>query len=313
MDAVIECFDRAPRWGLDMIALYPTTYSRISAWARENGFSVSEARLRYAQFGVLQSIAGSKVLSNVLVFKGGNALDFVWQPNRSTIDLDFSSRDAGLTVERIRRFLEPSLQQVSTASGTLYRVQRVRQQPPGAGRSFITFDLSIGYALTDDPRNRHFIEVGAPSRASIPVEISLNEPICAAEEIDMDSANTLQVSTQEDIAAEKLRALLQQVPRNRTRPQDVLDIAISLQIGAYLRPEIVARFLLEKAAARNIEVSLERFLDLELWQRAEQGYAELERTTRTLFIPFADAKQRVLAFVQILPLPRTMPEGVCES
>ena len=286
-----------------MITLFPTTFSEISTWARENRFPVSEARLRYSQFGILQSIAGSKVLSNALVFKGGNALDFVWQPNRSTRDLDFSSRDAGLTVERIREFFEPSLQRVSTASGTLYRIQRVKQQPPGVGRSFITFDLSIGYALPDDSRNQHLIKNGAPSLATIPVEISLNEPICAAEDISMGSANALQVSTQEDIVAEKLRALLQQVPRNRTRPQDVLDIAVSLRSGTDLRPEIVADFLLQKAMSRNIEVSLKLFLAAELWQRAEQGYAEMEQTTRTQFIPFREAKERVLAFVRVLPLP----------
>lgn len=285
-----------------MITLYPTNFSEISAWAKENRFPISEARFRYAQYGLLQSIAGSKILSSALVFKGGNALDFVWQPNRSTRDLDFSSRDADLTVERIREFFEPSLQRVSTATGTLYRIQRIKQQPPGEGRSFITFDLSVGYALPDDPRNKQLVRNGSPSLANIPVEISLNEPICATQDVDMGSANPLQVSTQEDIVAEKLRALLQQVPRNRMRPQDVLDIAVGLRDGAHLRPEVVSVFLLQKAASRNIEVSLQRFLVEELWQRAEQGYAELERTTRTTFIPFGEAKEIVLAFLRELPL-----------
>jgi predicted nucleotidyltransferase component of viral defense system len=286
-----------------MIALYPTTFSEISLWAKENRFPVSEARFRYAQFGILQSVAGSKVLSSALVLKGGNALDFVWQPNRSTRDLDFSSRDADLTVEQIREFFEPSLQRVSTTTGVLYRIQRLKQQPPGVGRSFITFDLSVGYALPDEPRNQQLIRNGSPSLANIPVEISLNEPICATQDVDMGSANGLQVSTQEDIVAEKLRALLQQVPRNRTRPQDVLDIAVSLRGGAHLRPDIVTVFLLQKAASRNIEVNLKLFLAEELWKRAEQGYAELERTTRTTFIPFGQAKELVLAFVRILPIP----------
>jgi predicted nucleotidyltransferase component of viral defense system len=80
-----------------MSVLYPTTFGEIHIWAKEQGIPVSEARVRYAQFGILQSIAGSKFLSNALVFKGGSALDLVWQPNRSTLDLDFSSRDANLT------------------------------------------------------------------------------------------------------------------------------------------------------------------------------------------------------------------------
>jgi len=285
-----------------LISRYPISFSTIAAWAAENKVPVSEARRRFAQYGILQSIAGSQVLSSSLVFKGGNALDCIWQPNRSTIDLDFSSRDSGLTVNRIRAFFEPSLQRVSAASGTLYRLQRIEQQPPGEGRSFITFNVSIGYALADDIRNQQRIGEGRPSLASIPVEISLNEPICAAEEIELASANLLQVSTQEDIIAEKLRALLQQVPRNRTRPQDVLDIVVALKRGAHLRPDVVADFLLRKASSRNVEVSMDLFQAEGLWSRAEQGYAELQDTARDLFVPFEDAKKTLLAFVGTLPL-----------
>jgi Asp-tRNA(Asn)/Glu-tRNA(Gln) amidotransferase C subunit len=217
----------------------------------------------------------------------------VWQPNRSTLDLDFSSRDPDLTIERLRGYFEPSLQRVSSASGTLYRVQKIGKQPPGEDRSFVTFTVSIGYALADDARNQQRIQNGEFSKARIPVEISLNEPICAIQEIDMESSNALQVSTEEDIFAEKLRALLQQIPRNRTRPQDVLDIAVNLSTGNKLRPDVVADYLHRKAAARNVEVSLQRFEDDELWSRAEQDYIALESTTRTLFIPFISAKELV--------------------
>jgi hypothetical protein len=188
------------------------------------------------------------------------------------------------------------------ASGTQYRLQRLEQQPPGEGRSFITFNVSVGYALPDDLRNQQRIAKGRPSLANIPVEISLNEPICAAVEIELASANLLQVSTHEDIIAEKLRALLQQVPRNRTRPQDVLDIAVALTRCARLRPEVVADFLLRKAASRKVEVSINLFEAEELWSRAEQGYSELQGTARDLFVPFADAKKTLLAFIRTLPL-----------
>jgi hypothetical protein len=57
-------------------------------------------------------------------------------------DLDFSSRDSAITVDRIGAFFEPSLQRVSTASGTLYRLQRLDQQPPGEGRSLTIFEIN---------------------------------------------------------------------------------------------------------------------------------------------------------------------------
>lgn len=52
---------------------------------------VSEARRRFAPYAVLRAIGSSARLSEPLAFKGGDALDFVWSPNRSTIDLDFSA------------------------------------------------------------------------------------------------------------------------------------------------------------------------------------------------------------------------------
>jgi predicted nucleotidyltransferase component of viral defense system len=69
---------------------YPLSFRELSIWSAENSISIGETRVRFAQYGVLMSVAQSRTLRDVLVFKGGNALDFVWQPNRSTTDLDFS-------------------------------------------------------------------------------------------------------------------------------------------------------------------------------------------------------------------------------
>lgn len=69
---------------------YPSTFAMVRVWAGANRISVAEARKRFAQYAILSAIAGSRFLGSALVFKGGNALDFIWQPNRSTTDLDFS-------------------------------------------------------------------------------------------------------------------------------------------------------------------------------------------------------------------------------
>ena len=285
-----------------MLSRYPASFSGIKIWAAENRVPLHQARTRFAQYGILQSIAGSRVLSNTWVFKGGNALDFIWQPNRSTVDLDFSSREANLNVALIRQYLEPSLQRTAKMTGTLYRLQKMIQQPPGPNKTFITFLVVVGYALSDDLKNQARVKSSLPSLAAIPVEISINEPICASEAVDVQSSNTLQVSTEEDIVAEKLRALLQQIPRNRHRPQDVLDIGVLLARGTHLRPDVVAAYLKNKAASRNVQVSLDLFRADELWVRASENYDALKDTTRELFIPFTDAKQAVLRFVEMLPL-----------
>ena len=282
---------------------YPASLRGIGEWASSNGMTVAEAKFRFAQYGILQAVADSRTLSRVLAFKGGNALDFVWQPNRSTKDLDFSSKDSTLTAEQIRIFLTPSLERVSRSMGVLYRVQKMEQQPPGPNRSFITFEGMIGYALPEDRRNRLLIQRDEKSNATVPLDVSLNEPICRIVEVDIASSNPLQVCQLEDIVAEKLRALLQQPLRNRCRPQDVLDICVAVQENPALDLNLTAEFLLEKASARNVPVSREAFHREEIRRRAFEGYNELRETTRRAFTEFDEAFAIVLGLVDGLPLP----------
>jgi len=281
---------------------YPTSLRGIGEWAASNSMRVAEAKFRFAQYGVLQAVADSRTLSQILAFKGGNALDFIWQPNRSTRDLDFSSQDSTLTADRLRTFLTPSLDRVSRSTGVLYRVQRMEQQPPGPDRSFITFDGAIGYALPEDRRNRQLIEKNTSSRATVPLDVSLNEPICGVVEIDIASSNPLQVCQLEDIVAEKLRALLQQPLRNRHRPQDVLDIAVAVKGNPDLDISLTAEFLLKKAKARNVPVSRAAFHQDEIRSRALEGYNELRETTRNAFIEFEGAFSIVMGVVDRMPL-----------
>lgn len=179
----------------------------------------------------------------------------------------------------------------------------MEQQPPGPNRSFITFEGKIGYALPDDRRNRQLIQHGKSSYATVPVDVSLNEPICRIVEVDIASSNPLQVCQLEDIVAEKLRALLQQPLRNRRRPQDVLDICVAVQENPDLDLNLTAEFLLEKAKARNVPVSRAAFQHEEIRRRAFEGYNELRETTRRAFVEFEEAFAIVLSFVDGLPLP----------
>lgn len=148
------------------------------------------------------------------------------------------------------------------------------------------------------------MENNQPSPHIIPIEISINEPICDSTVFTIDeNCAPLRVSTREDIVGEKLRALLQQPIRRRTRPQDLLDIALVVQRNPDLDRDQVAAFLLAKAAARNVPVSRAAFRDLEVVERAAVGYDELEATTRSIFIPFDDALTTVLGLVDELSFP----------
>ncbi len=290
-----------------MTLQYPESYAAISSWALWNNVPPSVARRRFAQYAVLHAIASSRLLNTILVFKGGNALDFVWQPNRSTIDLDFSA-DMKQTTSAfdelvLGQLLRRSLDASGRVLGVTFVVHSVKRQPPGEGKTFISFAASIGYALEDDTGNRRRIEQSKPSKAVIPVEISMNEPICADILVEIDGVRQLRVCTIEDIVAEKLRALLQQPLRNRNRRQDLLDIAVALRSGPHLDHARVADFLLEKANARDVRVSRAAFHRPEISAYAHEGYQQLQANTRVLFIPFEEALALVYAFIDTLPIP----------
>jgi len=287
--------------------LYPTSFASIRAWATEHSISLTEARVRFAQYAVLRAVTDSRVLSSVLVFKGGNALDFIWQPNRSTQDLDFSADlsapGASLDAPRLQGLLQGSLATVERLLGLTLRVHSVRQQPPGPDKTFVTYQVRIGYALPDEDKLRALMAAGRPSSQIIPMEVSLNEPICADANVNLSGTHALRVSTIEDIVAEKLRALLQQPIRNRGRRQDLLDITVIVRSGQPLDLDRVAEFLLRKAAARNVPVSRAAFHNPEILERAARDYPELRSTTRVLFIPFDEAREALYGLIEALAIP----------
>jgi predicted nucleotidyltransferase component of viral defense system len=290
---------------------YPLSFETIPAWAAAQHISVAEARTRFAQYAILCAVAGSRTLAAILVFKGGNALDFVWQPNRSTRDLDFSVDMAALrepiVMEHLAELFARSLAVSTRETGVALQVQSVRQQPPGPEKTFVTYEVRVGYALSDEESLLDRMRGGQPSTRVIPLEISINESISADEIVALDATHRLRVSTIEDIVAEKLRALLQQRLRNRQRPQDLLDIAVVLKGTSELDPDRVARFLLTKARARGVTVSRTAFHHPEVARRAYSDYDALLLTTRAAFIPAEEALSILYAFVDTLPIPEIDP------
>lgn len=289
---------------------YPTAFAEVATWATENGVTVPEARRRFAQYAILNAIASSRSLRRFLVFKGGNALDFIWSPNRSTLDLDFSVDMTKLEGQDIiEAELLSLLSRALDLSGRELRitaaVHSVKRQPPGEGMTWVTYKAKIGYALLDDAKNRTRLEAGQPSTLVVPVEISINEPIGDDRSLTLSGEKSLRVSTPEDIVAEKLRAFLQQKGeiRNRQRPQDLLDIAYLLRRSQTLNLRDVSRFLLVKSKARNVPVSKAAFQDPELVERASYGYDDLKDTVRANFVPFEEALELLYGLVSQLEIP----------
>jgi len=181
---------------------YPRAFQDVGRWAKENGVTVQEARVRFAQYGILRAVSDSRQLSAKLVFKGGNALDFVWSPNRSTKDLDFSATDP-LEGDELRLLLQESLSAMSRKLGTSYSIHSVKRQPPSLDATFVTYAVSVGYALTDETNLRRRIELGNTSPLVIPLDVSINEVVCEDEPVETAGVYKLRVSSCEDIVADE--------------------------------------------------------------------------------------------------------------
>jgi hypothetical protein len=210
----------------------------------------------------------------------------------------------------LKTSLDPTLRGVTAELGVMLLIHRIDKQPPGLDKTFATYTIKVGYALQDQRTLIARIASGLKSSQMIPVEISVNEPICADETIELVASKRLRVCTVEDIVAEKLRALLQQPIRNRQRRQDLLDIAILLTEHLNLDPIRITDFLQRKAAARGVPVSRGAFRNLDVLERAHVDYDVLETTTRNVFVSYDEACAIVLAFTDSLPIPEHIQSSI---
>jgi predicted nucleotidyltransferase component of viral defense system len=287
---------------------YPTSVDELAAWAKQHATTATEARQRFVQFVVLASISSSPAFGSMVAFKGGNALRFVYANLRSTLDLDFSA-EAGFPDEpiEIRRLMDAVLKAEVARYRVKARCQTIHRKPPGREKTTPTYSLKLGYQLPGDRSYQNFEEyaaVGKPFSSVVEVEISLNDVFCETEEHTLSSTTKpIRVCTLDDIIAEKLRALLQQVPRNRSRPQDVYDVASTVRrYGPTMDRVKVASFLARKSEARGIVATRGAFNDA-VREKAAIGYDDEVRPFTTQFIPFDEAWAEVLRFVAGLGLP----------
>src|SRR5947207_3368064 len=123
--------------------LHPLSLEELEPWRRRYGVTGEEARTRFVQFVALESIASDVPLRDVLNFKGGNALRFVYGNPRSTLDLDFT---AGAALpdeeEQIRSALDRALLRGGKLFGIKLKCQRVDRKPPKKKATLPTYDVA---------------------------------------------------------------------------------------------------------------------------------------------------------------------------
>lgn len=283
------------------MSLYPKTVIEINEWARSQGTTSSEGRVRFMQFAILACLSKYRYTNERMALKGGNALRFIFGSSRSTADLDFSSLDDQLDDEGIIRTHINTALRINSARMQYKAACQSIQKQPKKGTLFPTYQIKIGYSLYGDRGYDDFDPSVRASAEVIKVEISINELVCEAGNMMIveSSGTEIRVCILEDIIAEKLRSIIQQKIRNRTRPQDVYDISLILQKNLPIDLSKISDFLLKKSAHKSIQITKSMF-DEEAKIRAETGYSDLQAVDR---VDFNEAWRQVLNLVGRLDIP----------
>jgi hypothetical protein len=216
-------------------------------------------------------------LMDLLVLKGGNAMDVVHQVNsRASVDLDFSTGD-DLNLEAIQGKVERALGNTFDQHGYAAFDIRVTQRPGKMpdelaafwGGYFVEFKLLSKRRAEEvkgdlDTMRREAIRLGEGTKFTM--DISRHEYIDDKQEADLDGYR-IYVYSPEMIVCEKLRAICQQMPEyaeiikrkglGNQRARDFIDIeALVGKFSVDVCAERATHMLREMFAIKRVPLQL---------------------------------------------------------
>ena len=279
----------------------------VAAWVARAAQDPIAHRQRQAVEIILNAIAMTGPLNTELFLKGGILLGLAYGSPRQTTDIDLSATfaaddDIG---RRMGTMLDSTFPRTAARLGyadLVLRTQSAKGLPnhmfPEA--EFPALKLKIAYALRGTNEERALNEGTASS--VIDVDISFNEPLNHVQLLALTGGQELYAYGVVDLVAEKYRALLQQIPRNRYRRQDVYDLDVLLpciQVDG-IDPADVLEALLEKCRARRLEPSRRSLDNTEIRNRASRDWDTMELELDDL-PDFEECYERVATYYRWLP------------
>jgi predicted nucleotidyltransferase component of viral defense system len=275
----------------------------IAEWV--NQAPSDQRELRQAVHTVLAAIAQDTQLRADMIMKGGILLAVRYQSVRFTKDIDFSTsmKLSEVNPDEVQRRLDAALRlSVEVLDYDLdCRVQGCKVQPANQlNASFPSIKLKIGYAYKGTAKHRRLIQL--QSTSVIAIDYSLNEVISNTDEVLVGLDQSVNAYPFAELVAEKFRALLQQIERDRYRRQDVYDLAFLSRMPRNGSVEAaILESLMIKARSRNIEPTRDSLNDEEVKRRAAADYHTLKDEVQGDLPDFELAYAEVLAFYRALP------------
>lgn len=255
----------------------------------------------------------------MMIMKGGVLLAIRYGSERFTKDVDFSTRET-LRDAELQEYLDTlrsALQNVSFDNeyGLALQLQSKKMNPKSEDSLFATLQMTVGYARKSDSRGMRRLGMGQAS-TTVAIDYSFNE---WASDVEIQELNTgaLSMYPFHDLVAEKIRSVLQQLQRDRSRFQDIYDLGLLIegnQISKSDKSEILGK-LLRASAERGVSVHQSAMDSEALRLKSRERYDELGALIGHEPPPFESAYERVRSFFVSLPwdekptLEQTLVEG----
>ena len=279
----------------------------VAAWVARVAQDPVAHRQRQAVEVILNAIATTSPLNTELFLKGGILLGLAYGSPRQTTDIDLTAAFAAErnVEDQIGALLNSAFPRTAASLGyadLVLRTQSAKGRPshifPDA--EFPALKLKVAYARRGTNEERALSEGTASS--VIDVDISFNEPMNHVQVLQLTGGQELYAYGLIDLVAEKYRALLQQIPRNRYRRQDVYDLDVLIRDvpADEFAPGDILHAFLEKCFARRFAPNRRSLDDSEVRLRAARDWNTMELELDTL-PEFDDCYERVAAFYRSLP------------
>lgn len=277
----------------------------LTDWVSE-AKSKKDIQFREAVHIVLHAVGSDAQTAHTLVLKGGILLALKFNSERFTKDIDFTciSEYASFPDVMVQERLNKSLKTSAVILGYSLdcRVQKTELKPDlrkHPNPKFPGLQVNIGYGKKGSLRQgRTYADV-------LLIDISYNEFL--SDDVDLFSDEiSVKCYKLKELMAEKFRSILQQVPRNRARRQDVYDLNYLIKNHCKKtdqeRSEIL-NLLLKKSVDKNIDDYLNpKALDLkEIRDRSNQEYLLLASEVASELPDFEESYQNVNTYFKSLP------------
>lgn len=271
-------------------------------WIQEGG-GAANVPLRQAVHIVLIAASNCPGIRDSMMMKGGILMALSYDSTRYTKDIDFSTVDAyspgadSKIVEDLKAALPVAV--ASVDYGLDCRIQSYELKPPSVSApTFPTLKVKVGYAKQTEARAYRKLQNGNSPQV-VEIDFSFNESTQAAVDLEIFSGGVLKRYSLPDLVAEKYRALLQQIGRNRNRRQDVYDLHLLISKSRETlnksRAEIL-RALIASARSKGLIVDQNSFSAEEIRIRSRVEYDQLAREIHGKLPPFEEAFASVEEF-----------------